>query len=118
MWFDNALHKEMIEHMFGGFLPIEGVELSGFYFYAVSSIRFSFKIKGLPSKHPKKWSDYGYNAISLVLSFDGVRLFESSGNRIGFSCDPCIETLPHAASISVKGNEMKIYCESEFLTIS
>lgn len=32
MWFDFAIDKEKIIHMFGGFLEIKGAELNGFYF--------------------------------------------------------------------------------------
>ncbi|MFS2223468.1 Imm50 family immunity protein [Pantoea sp. B65] len=85
MWFDNALHKEKITHMFDGGLDICNAELTGFSFYGHSSVKFSFNIKGLPKKHPKKWDGCGYSAINLVLGFDGVRNFKCEGGRVFFS---------------------------------
>ena len=73
MWFDFAAHKEKSIHMFDGFLEMKAAELKGFYFHDVSSIRFLFNIKGVPEQHPMKWDGGDYNAMNVVLGFDGVK---------------------------------------------
>lgn len=45
MWFDNALRKEKIAHMFDGGLDICNAEFTGFSFFDHFSVRFSFNIK-------------------------------------------------------------------------
>ena len=102
MWFDFAIHKEKIIHMFGGFLEIKGDELNGFYFHDISSIRFLFSIKGIPDQHPKKWDGGNYNAMNVVLGFDGIKKFNSSTGK---------------SSINIDSDEFSIFCESEFVTI-
>ncbi|AIX74947.1 MAG: Imm50 family immunity protein [Mixta calida] len=117
MWFDFAIHKEKIIHMFGGFLEIKGAELNGFYFHDISSIRFLFSIKGIPDQHPKKWDGGNYNAMNVVLGFDGIKKFNASGCKLNFRCDPEINSSTGKSSINIDSDEFSIFCESEFVTI-
>lgn len=117
MWFSHALHKEKIIHMFGDVFEIKGIELSGFYFHSTSSIRFLFKIKGIPENHPKKWAGSNYNAMSLVLVFDGIKKFKANGCKINFTCSPEINSCIGVSSINISNDDFNISCESEFLTI-
>lgn len=117
MWFEFALHKEKITHMFGGLFEIKDAELNGFYFHEKSSIRFLFGIKGIPDKHPKKWDGYGYNAMNVVISFDVIKKFSANGCEINFRCNPEIISSLGKSSINIDSDEMSIFCESEFLKI-
>ena len=117
MWFEYALHKEKIAHMFGGVFEIKDAELKGFYFHETSSIRFLLSIKGIPDKHPKKWDGNRYNAMNIVLSFDGIKKFNANGCKVNFRCNPEINSSTGKSSINIDSDELSIFCESEFLTI-
>lgn len=103
--------------MFGGVFEIKDAELGGIYFHDTSSLKLLFKIKGIPEKHPKKWAGNDYNAMSLVLVFDGIKKFKANGRRINFACSPEINSSVGMASINIKNGDFNISCESEFLTI-
>lgn len=117
MWFESALHKEKITHMFGDVFELKDAQLNGFYFHETSSIRFLFSIKGIPQKHPKKWDGNGYNAMNIVLGFDGVKNFNANCCKVNFICNPDIHSSQGKSTISIKSEMGSIFCESEFLTI-
>lgn len=85
MWFDNALRKEKIAHMFDGGLDICNAEFTGFSFFDHFSVRFSFNIKLVSKKYPKKWEGHGYSTINLVPGFDGVKNSGARGEEYFFS---------------------------------
>lgn len=103
--------------MFGGVFEIKEIQLDSFYFHNTSSIRFLFKVKGIPENHPKKWDENNYNAMSLVLIFDGIKKFKANGCKLNFTCSPEINSSVGMASINIKNGDFNISCESEFLTI-
>lgn len=102
MWFERALHKEKITHMFGDVFELKDAQLNGFYFHETSSIRFLFSIKGIPQKHPQKWDGNGYNAMNIVLGFDGVKNFNANCCKVNFICNPDIHSSQGKSTISIK----------------
>ncbi|AZL75663.1 Imm50 family immunity protein [Pseudomonas oryziphila] len=117
MWLDHAVNKVKIDNMFGGVLDMEGAELVGFKFHDVSSVYFSFLIKGIPDKYPDKWKGHGYNAMSVTLDFGGVKAFKSNLDRVNFCCAPKINSSPGSASISIEEQDASIFCESEYVSV-
>lgn len=117
MWLKHALNKVKVDHMFGGVLDVEGAELAGFKFHDSSSVFFSFLIKGIPNNCPDKWKGQGYNAMSVALSFGGVKEFRSNLARVNFCCVPKINSSPGSASISIEEQDASIFCESECVSV-
>jgi len=76
-----------------------------------------FSIKGIPDQHPKKWDGGNYNAMNVVLGFDGIKKFNASGCKLNFRCDPEINSSTGKSSINIDSDEFSIFCESEFVTI-
>ncbi|MFB6324857.1 Imm50 family immunity protein [Pantoea deleyi] len=117
MWFEYALHKEKITHIFGGVFELKDAQLNGFYFHETSSIRFLFSIKGIPQQHPKKWIGNGYNAMNIVLGFDGIKKFNANCCTVNFICNPAIHSSQGKSTISIESEVGSVFCESEFLII-
>ncbi|WP_286089031.1 Imm50 family immunity protein [Pseudomonas sp. MWU13-3659] len=117
MWLKYAVNKAKVDHMFGGVLGVEGAELVGFKFHDVSSVYFSFLIRGVPDKCPEKWKGHGYNAMSVTLNFGGVKEFRSNLTKVNFCCVPIINSSPGSASISIEAPDASIFCESEYVSV-
>ncbi|MFJ4344800.1 Imm50 family immunity protein [Pseudomonas sp. NPDC089401] len=117
MWLDYAFNKGKVDHMFGGALDLDEVELERFGFNSTTSVSFTFVIKGLPEKYPEKWKNKGYNAMSISLEFCEIESLKVDVSGLGFQCSPKIDASSEKAVILIRGDKFSIVCESAFINI-
>ncbi|MBD2816678.1 hypothetical protein ID850_18525 [Xenorhabdus sp. Flor] len=117
MWFENAIYKEKIKHMFNDELSIEHVEFETLLFYAHSSLRIGFHSKNVPTTFPTKWDKIDFNALSIVLELGDIIDFESKGTRLGFECTPVIKYIGDEVHLHISHDNFYLNCVAQFLTI-
>ncbi|NDL01550.1 Imm50 family immunity protein [Photorhabdus bodei] len=117
MWFENAIYKEKIKHMFNNELSIEHVEVEIVSFYAHSSLRLGFHSKNILTTFPDKWNKSEFNALSILLELGDIIHFECKGISLGFECTPTIEYKDNKIHMSIFHNNFYFNCIAQFLTI-
>ncbi|WP_276643853.1 Imm50 family immunity protein [Siccibacter turicensis] len=117
MWFKNAIGKEKIDNMFKGKLDIHDVEIGSFSMERFSDLEMHFYCRNLPDNYPAKWESENFNAISIIITFGDILQFNVNGSRVGFFCNPAIDSYENHSEITIKSDLLNLYCKSKFLTI-
>lgn len=117
MWFENAMYKEKIKHMFNDEFSIEHIEINTCLFYAHSSLRLGFYSKNIPSVFPAKWKKNEFNALSVTLELGDIIHFECKGTSLGFECTPTIKYIDNKVHVNISHDNFYLNCIAQFLTI-
>ena len=116
-WFEKAIGKEKIIHMFNGNIDVNEVYLHKILCYDYTLTIF-FHILNIPSAFPKKWNDKEFNAISMQLSFSDVNYFNVYGNNLFNKIGTLnVNVDENIVKMNFKGDEVNIICESDFYFI-
>lgn len=116
-WFEKAIGKEKVIHMFNGNIDVNEIYLHKILYYDYTLTIF-FHVLNIPSVFPNKWNDTDFNAISMQLSFSDVGYFNISGNNLFNKMGALnINIDENIVKMSLKGDEVSIICESDFYFI-
>lgn len=116
-WFEKAIGKEKIIHMFNGNIDVNEIYLHKILCYDYT-LTILFHILNIPPVFPNKWNDKDFNAISMQLSFSDVSCINIYGNNLFNKMGTLnINVDENVVKMSLKGDEINIICESNFYFI-
>nr|WP_164881979.1 Imm50 family immunity protein [Ornithobacterium rhinotracheale] len=116
-WFEQAIGKEKIIHMFNGNIDVNEIYLHKILCYDYR-LTILFHILNIPPVFPNKWNDKDFNAISMQLSFSDVSCINIYGNNLFNKMGTLnINVDENVVKMSLKGDEINIICESNFYFI-
>lgn len=116
-WFEKAISKEKIIHMFNGNIDVNEIYLHKILCYDYT-LTILFHILNIPPVFPNKWNDKDFNAISMQLSFSDVSCINIYGNNLFNKMGTLnINVDENVVKMSLKGDEINIICESNFYFI-
>lgn len=116
-WFEKAIGKEKIVHMFNGNIDVNEIYLHKILCYDYT-LTILFHILNIPPVFPNKWNDKDFNAISMQLSFSDVSCINIYGNNLFNKMGTLnINVDENVVKMSLKGDEINIICESNFYFI-
>lgn len=116
-WFEQAIGKEKIIHMFNGNIDVSEIYLHKILCYDYT-LTILFHILNIPPVFPNKWNDKDFNAISMQLSFSDVNCINIYGNNLFNKMGTLnINVDENVVKMSLKGDEINIICESNFYFI-
>jgi len=113
------LNPEKLNHMFGGILSLDDIELNVILLFDGPSITFQFYAYNLPTIIPKKWEQKKFNSFRFSLKFIDIKNLNISFWAPRMKCSPIITKEDDLIHVEIhKDNEKIISCESSFLELS